>query len=286
MVQRIGVRPPGHPHQFNSSKTGPMPPPRGRTESRAMVTPLARGLAVLAAFDPQQAWLGNKQIALETGLPTATVSRLLRSLTALGYLHHDDAQRKYRLAAAALGLGYAAIADGDLRRVACGELRKLAEATDTYVTLGARDQLDVVVIESHVGSQAMLTFNMMPGSRFNIAATVAGAALLAVLPELESCYLMTTLEHKAGREWPAQRRRIAEKISQVHALGFCMSPGEWVPEFSSVSTPISIPERPPWVLSCTGHSSQLTRRRMEREIGPLLVATAERLRGRLTAPLV
>lgn len=283
MQQPFAVRPRGHHHQFKAGKTGPRPAPRDRIESGVMVAPLARGLAVLAAFGPEHIWMGNKRIALETGLPPSTVSRMLRSLAALGYLHHDEAQRKYRLAAAALGLGYAAIADGDLQRLAGPEMRQFAESTDTYVTLSTRDRLNLVVIDSCLGSQAMLSLDMTPGTRMSIASSVAGAALLAALPELERSYLQTRLQDKADREWPAQRRRIAEKISQVHELGFAMSPGEWVPELSSASTPVSIPERPPWVLSCTGLSSRIPRVRLEREIGPQLVAAAQRLQEMLAA---
>ena len=248
-----------------------------------MVTPLARGLAVLAAFGADQVWRSNKQIALETGLPVPTVSRLLRSLIALGYVRHDEGQRKYRLTAAVLGLGYAAIAHGDIRRVIGTEIRDLAESTDTCVTLGMRDRLDVVVVDSHIGSQAMLALDMTPGTRMSLAATVAGAALLSVLPEQEYSYLQKTLESRAGREWPARRRRIAEKISQVRELGFCMSPSEWVPELSSISTPIIVPGQPPWVLSCTGRTWRMPRVRMERELGPRLMVTARLLQERMAA---
>lgn len=276
----FAVRPRGHHNQFKGSKTGPQPP-RERLESDTMIMPLARGMAVLAAFPPHQTWLGNKQIVLETGLPAPTVSRLLRSLTALGYVHHDKARRKYRLAAAALGLGYAAIADGDVQHVAGDEMRRFAEATDTYVVLGTRDRLDVIVIDSHLGSQAMLALDMTPGRRMSLAASVAGAALLAALPAQECGYLQQALERKAGREWPAQRRRIAEKISQVHEQGFCTSPGEWVPELTSVSTPIHIPNRPPWVLSCIGRTSRMPRVHLERELGPRLLALAQRLQEQM-----
>lgn len=283
MQEPFAVKPRGHHHQFKGGKTGPRPAPRDRAESGVMVTPLARGLAVLAAFNPRQVWLGNKQIALETGLPPSTVSRLLHSLVALGYLHHDEAQRKYRLKAATLGLGYAAIADSDLRHLASIEMHKLAESTDTYVTLCTRDGLNLVVIDSCMGSRAMLSLDMTPGTRLSLASSIAGAALQAVLPELECSYLQTRLQSKADREWPAQRRRIAEKISQVHELGFAMSPGEWVPELSSASTPVNIPARAPWVLSCTGLTARIPRVRLEREIGPRLVATAQLLQERLAA---
>lgn len=282
--QPFAVRPRGQNSQVKCSKDGPRPPAPDRNEGGKLVTPLARGLAVLASFGADLVWQSNKQIAMQTGLPAATVSRMLKSLVALGYLHYEPAERKYRLAAPALGLGYAALADGDIRRVAQAEIRKFAEATDTYVTLGTRDRSNVVVVQSHLGSQALLALDMTPSTRMSIAGSVAGAALLAALSQHERGYLLEQLELRAGPEWPAQRRRIAEKVSQVQKLGFCMSPGEWVPELSSISVPLHIAGNTPWVLSCTGRTFLMPRLRMERELGPRLMAVARTLQEKLAAP--
>ena len=270
--------------QIKNPKAGPRPL-REQMESKVMVEPLARGLAVLEAFDPKQPWMGNKQIALETGLPAPTVSRLLRSLAALGYVRYDEVQRKYRLAAATLGLGYAAISDGFIQRIAGKEMRSFAEATDTYVMLSTRDRLDMVVIYSCLGSQAMLGVDMTPGTRYSLGGAVMGAALLAVLSEQERGYLLEALRRSIGREWPEQRRRTAEKIAQIRELGFCMSPGEWVLEISSISTPVCVAGNPPWVLSCTGRTSRMPRTYMERELGPRLVAAAQLLQEKMAALL-
>lgn len=270
--------------QLTNPKAGPRPL-RQRLESSVMVTPLARGLAVLAAFSPGQTWLSNKQIALETGLPTSTVSRLLRSLVMLGYVRHDEVRRKYRLAAAALGLGYAAIADSAIQRLAAEEMRSFAESTGTYVLLSTRDRLDMVVIYSYLGSGTGLSVDMTPGTRYSLGGAVMGSALLSVLSEQERSYLLEALQRNAGPRWPELRRRTAEKISQTRTLGFCMSPGEWVPEISSISTPICIPGHPPWVLSCTGPSARMTRMHMERELGPRLVLTAQLLQKKMALVL-
>lgn len=283
MLQPFGVRPRGQHRELKTDKGGPRPALHERAESDVMVTPLARGLAVLSAFGDEQAWLGNKEIALETGLPAATVSRLLQSLVALGFLRHDELRRKYRLAAAALSLGYAAIAESEVLRLAGDEMQKFAEASDTHVMLGTRDRVDVIVLDSRVGSRTLLALDLRPGTRLSLASSIAGAALMAALPEEERCYLQRVLERKAGSEWPSQRRRIAEKISQIHELGFCMSPGEWVPEITSIAVPVCIPEHPPWVLACIGRTSRMTPVRVERELGPKLVATAQVLQERLTA---
>ena len=123
----------------------------------------------------------------------------------------------------------------------------------------------------------MLALDLMPGTRMRIAGSLAGAALLAALPEQERGYLRQMFEHQTGRDWPAFRRRIAEKMLQIQEFGFCMSPGEWTPEISSVSVPIGIAGRPPWVLSCTGRTSRITRGRMERELGPRMLAIVQHI---------
>ncbi|WP_321881953.1 helix-turn-helix domain-containing protein [Paraburkholderia bannensis] len=84
---------------------------RDNLDSDPMVVPLARGLAILCVFGRGRAWLGNLDIALETGIPAPTVSRLIHSLLVLGYVQQDESTRMYALAPAALALGYAAIAD-------------------------------------------------------------------------------------------------------------------------------------------------------------------------------
>jgi hypothetical protein len=47
-------------------------------------TALARGIAVLRAFELDEQFLGNADIAARTGVPKATISRLTHTLTELG----------------------------------------------------------------------------------------------------------------------------------------------------------------------------------------------------------
>ena len=68
-------------------------------------TALARGLAILKAFGPDNRPIGNAEIAKRVGLPKATVSRLTFTLTELGYLKYDDDIGRYSLGPAILSLG-------------------------------------------------------------------------------------------------------------------------------------------------------------------------------------
>ena len=136
--------------------TGDSERPEGGSASGAMVVPLARSLAILTAFSPHEPWLGNQEIVIETGIPAPTVSRMARSLVTLGYLHYSPQRRKYRLAAPVLSLGYAAIAHSNVQLLARLEMQAFANANETYVMLGTRDRLDVIVLETCASKQASI----------------------------------------------------------------------------------------------------------------------------------
>ncbi|WP_254609378.1 IclR family transcriptional regulator [Burkholderia lata] len=255
-----------------------------QADGTVVVAPVARGLSILSAFTPDKPSLGNQEIADATGIPPPTVLRLLRSLVALGYLHRDDKRKRYSLASASLALGYAAIADPEMLRLASIEMRAFAEATDTYVLLGTRDRLDVILLETHVNRRSLLELQLSPGMHVPIAYSMMGWALLAALPEDERQYLRAQVERHAGDAWPpAIRHRMNDKIAQVHELGFCMLHGEWEPELTCVAAPLTLPGRPPLVLCCVGRTARVAQAAVERELGARLVACARVLQERLPA---
>ncbi|WP_077000822.1 IclR family transcriptional regulator [Variovorax sp. KK3] len=239
---------------------------------QAMVTPFARAMELLWAFTPQDRWLGNRELAQRTGLPASTVSRIAQTLVLLGYLHHDAADRKYRLAPPVLALGYGAIANSGVQRAARQQMQAMADQHRLHVNLSSRDRLDLIVLESCSGAGAPLALNLHAGVRVGIASSPMGWALLAALPELERYYLLENVERRMPREWPRLRRRSSEAIAQVHQLGFCASLGEWDAELGIIAAPLVVEHHAPLVVACVGSSAQMTRARVERELGPKLLA--------------
>lgn len=225
---------------------------RGVRGRMPMVTPLARALALLGAFTPQDRWLGNRDLAARTGLPASTVTRIAQSLVLLGHLRHEPAGRKYRLAASVLALGYAAIANSDVRRAARGRMQAYADRHRVHVHLSARERLDLIVLESCSGEAAPLSLSLHVGARVGIASSPMGWALLASLPELERFYLMENLERRLPREWPRLRRRCTEGLAQVFEKGFCTSLGERDEDLGIAAAPLLIEDHAPSVLVCVG----------------------------------
>jgi DNA-binding IclR family transcriptional regulator len=244
---------------------------------RPMVTPFARALSLLSAFTPQDRWLGNRDLAARTGLPASTVTRIAQSLVLLGYLRYEQTERKYRLAPSVLALGYGAIANSNVQQWARVHMKTFADQHKVHVNLSTRDRLDLIVLESCSSTQSPLALNLHVGSRVGIAGSPMGWALLAALPDIERYYLLENVERRMPREWPRVRRRLSQGVAQVHDKGFCTSIGEWDHELAIVAAPLLIEGHAPLVLACVGASAQMTRPRVERELGPRLVAMASTL---------
>lgn len=257
--------------------------PAGDDGAGPFIEPLARGLAVLSAFTAQDAWLGNRDIALRTRISAPTVSRLLRTLHTLDYLHYSEQRRKYRLAAGVLALGYAAIAHSNVQHVARPAMQALADQSRTCVALASRDRLEVVVIESCNGDSSSLQLNLGVGARLALANSPIGWALLAGLPDVERYYLLDNIERRFPREWSYLRRRFGDATYQVQQRGYCMALGEPAPEFCILAAPLMLAGDTPMALACIGASDGISKARIARDLGPRLVGAAQQLQDVATA---
>lgn len=256
---------------------GARPSLRGDDLGGSFIEPIARALSVLAAFTPQDVWLGNREIQLRTNLAAPTLSRLLRTLHTLGYVYRSEDRRKYRLAAGVMALGYAAMAHSDVQSIARPTMQRLADESRTCVALASRDRLEVVVIESCNGDTASLPSSLGVGARLALANTPIGWALLGGLPEVERYYLLDNIERRFPRDWSYLRRRFGDAIFQVQQRGFCMALGEPAPEFCILAAPLMLRGETPMALACIGTSAGVSKARIERDLGPRLVAAALRL---------
>ena len=279
-VRLVQLRPPAVKGDRSVSTSVAVPPTTssGTKPGRSIVTPVARALSILAAFAPRNTYLGNRDLVTRSGLPASTVSRMARSLAALGYLQYAPDQRKYRLAARVLGLGYAALAPSDAQRMVRAPMQWFADQYDVDVTLWARDGLSMIVLESCASALASNALPPHVGARVCLGSSPIGWALLAALPAADRHDLLDEVQRRMHRErWPPPRSS-CEAIAHAQERGYCTALGEGSGELEFVATPLSIAGHPPLVLACSGSTSQLTRARVDRNLGPRLVAMAMDLR--------
>ncbi|HEV2000065.1 MAG TPA: IclR family transcriptional regulator [Xanthobacteraceae bacterium] len=244
---------------------------RTRIHDRKFVNSLARGLDILTAFTPAEGLLGNQEIAARAGLPKATVSRLTYTLTKLGYLTHIERLEKYQLAPAALSLGYTALANMRIRQIARPHMQELANYSGASVALGSRDRTNIVYVE-HCRSEQAVMLRLDLGARIPMATTAIGRALLAVMPETERRWIMSHIARREGDRWPKVRAGIERANKDFAARGFTLSIGDWQPDVFAVGVPLIPADGSSAIaFNCGAPAFQLTRERLEKDIGPRLV---------------
>jgi|ERR1039457_917065 DNA-binding IclR family transcriptional regulator len=238
---------------------------------RQMVRSLARGLEVLRCFKPGDRFLGNQEIAVRTGLPKPTVSRLTHTLTNLGYLNHSERFGKYYLGTAVLSLGYSMLANMDIRQIARPFMQELAEYAQASVAFGVQDRLNMIYIEAY-RSTSTVTLTLDIGSQIPIATTSMGRALLCALPEMERERLIEQIRMRDLVNWPKVKAGIDQAMKDYEEKGFCFSLGDWKKDVHAVAAPL-IPSDGSRILSfnCAGAAFQLRRHMFEDDIGPRLL---------------
>lgn len=118
------------------------------------------------------------------GYSKATTHRILRTLTARGFLRCDDERRLFTLGVTNLRLGMDFLEQLDIRREALPLLRELASESGETVHLGVLQGGDVVYIEKVESPQAVRMFSRV-GHTMPASSTGVGKAILAFLPEAE-----------------------------------------------------------------------------------------------------
>ena len=240
-------------------------------KDRQFVNALARGLEILRCFRPGDAYLANADLAKRTGIPKPTISRLTYTLTKLGYLAYAEDLGQYRLGSGVLALGYSMLSNLDVRKVARPAMQELAEYSKASVSIGVRDRLGLVYIET-CRSSARVTLRLDVGSRIPLATTAMGKALLCALPQSERDYLLDHIRLADEENWPRIKAGIEQGFRDYADRGFCISAGEWQQDIHAVGVPlVGIGQDKEMSFNCGGPAFLLPRDLLENDLGPRLV---------------
>lgn len=232
---------------------------------------LARGLAVLKAFGPDNRPIGNAEIAARVGLSKATVSRLTFTLTELGYLNHDDEVGRYSLGPAVLTLGYDVMAQMEIRDIARPYMQSLAEYANASVYLGTADGNEMIYIEA-CRTKASMAIRLGVGSRIPLICTGMGRAYLAALPEKEREAQIKAVSGNYGDDWQVVEAKARAQIAYAQTHGFALSDGDWIVEANSAGAVVRRADGyPVYGINVGGLRSIVTNERLERELAPRLL---------------
>jgi IclR family acetate operon transcriptional repressor len=235
--------------------------PRATREEGRTLASVDRALALLDALAeiPSGARVG--ELAQLTEINPSTVSRLLGTLMARGFVERDDETGRYRLGLRFVAYGDAVLAGLDVRRIARPHLETLVAETGETATLSVPGEtqpftIDFVPSPSNVSSRAEL------GRPSVTHATVTGKLLLAYGP-LPLDRLGPEPYERFTPRTLTTRGEVAEEVARVRADGVAYGREEREPGLNAVGTPILDRERMLVAMfSIQGPAARLNVRRM------------------------
>jgi IclR family pca regulon transcriptional regulator len=148
------------------------------------VRSLAKGLAVIEAFDADTPNMTLSRVAEKVGLSPGSARRVLVTLTKLGYVGYNQADRRYQLAPRTLQLGYSFLVSQPALNLLQPRLAELSDKLNESCSIMMRDGKEMVCVARATAKRLQRDY-MSVGTRFPAHASSTGKILLGMLSEAE-----------------------------------------------------------------------------------------------------
>lgn len=208
----------------------------GENGAGEFVQSLARGLAVIRAFDAENPALTLSDVARRTGLTRAAARRFLHTLESLGYVRADG--RAFALTPRVLELGFSYLSALSLPAIVQPHLERLSREVDESVSSAVLDGADIVYI-ARVPTRRIMSVGITIGTRFPAYATSMGRVLLAALPPQDARAVIEASHPEALT--PRTRTdldALAAELDAVRAQGWALVDGELEQGLRSLAAPL------------------------------------------------
>ena len=198
---------------------------RVRNEDPGFSGTLAKGLLILQSFVSDPRAHANSEFAQRLGLPRPTVSRLCRSLQALGFLDHDERLDRYFIGPAAVTLGYPYVINTPMLAALRPAMQQLADRFEGAVSIGVTMDLDVVYVETCAHEQGTLKRPGVGAVR-GILETAMGRSWMAQLPAVELQKFLARARKERPDEFLRSSEGLKESLSGYAKRGFAVNTGD------------------------------------------------------------
>jgi len=200
---------------------------------RQFVTSLGRGLTILAAFEHHER-LTHQQLCQMTELPKATITRLIHTLTTLGFLRVTE-HGQYQLGSSAIRLSATAWSRHDMVAAAEPLLRQFASENEVSVNLATEVEGEMRY-HACCRSPARLSVNLQVGSAVPVAHTAIGRAFYTVSSQARQAVIISNLqEHLSIEEYNDAQTALASAAEHYEKYGYTVSDGEFSTDILAVA---------------------------------------------------
>jgi len=199
---------------------------------------LAKAIQLMDCFSKDEPYLGVREVARMTGIPSSTVGRVLASLKELGLLVQDMETRQYALAGKVLAWAEVYTNTVDVRRVALPFIYDLQRLTGETISLYILEGMERVCVE-RLESEQNVRMVARVGRYLPLHAGSAGKLFLAYMSEEQRELVFETEERKVFTPMTiTDPEKLREECALILARGYALSHGEWTADASGVAAPI------------------------------------------------
>ena len=199
---------------------------------------LAKGLTILEALARSPNGKGVTELSRELNLSKSNTFRLLRSLTALGYVKPLE-NKSYCATMKAWRVGQDVIGNLNLPELAAPQMRALSQQTGEAIYLAVPDGLSVIYIDKIESTQPIRSFTPKGGSA-PIHCVGTGKALLAANYDLLRDQVKDHLVKFTAKTITSIKRLDADMAATV-ARGYAIDQGEYRDRIHSFGAAIVSP---------------------------------------------
>lgn len=245
------------------------------------MTSLARGLAVIHAFQERKRHLTIAQISHRTEIPRAAVRRCLHTLMKLGYVTTDG--RTYSLLPKVLTLGHAYLSSTPLAVTAQPILDRLSEQLHEACSMATMEGDEILYIARSATPQRLIWVDLSVGSRLPAYCTSMGRILLAALDDaaLEEYIEHAELQVKTSRT-VSTPEALRASIEAIRRQGWVIIDQELEVGLRSLAVPVR--DSAGQVLAALNvgtHAGRVSRHELEQRFLPPLLEASRELSARL-----
>ncbi|WP_158970514.1 IclR family transcriptional regulator domain-containing protein [Chachezhania sediminis] len=237
---------------------------------------LAKGLAILEAFDADHSEMTLSELARRVGLSPAAARRSLITLSTLGYVGQKD--KRFHLRPKIMTLGTAFYSSARIDELLQPDLRQLVGHFGDASSVGTLDGGDVIYVAHHSVQRARRATAVI-GARYPAYATSMGRVLLAAMPDDKlDAYLAAVTMEPLTSQTCTDPCRLREDLIRVRKDGYATT----VDQLDYGITALAVPVRDPSgttiaAVNTSGYTGMVTVQQLVSERLPTLRETASHI---------
>jgi IclR family transcriptional regulator, pca regulon regulatory protein len=245
-------------------------------QGKEFMATLAKGLAVLGSFDKERPAMTLSQAAQAAGLSRAAARRILRTLSALGYVMQNG--RDFSLSSGILKLGFAYLATQNWIEQAVPQMRQLSEQFHESCSAAILEGTEIVYV-ARIPASRIMSVALAVGTRLPAFHTALGRVQLGFLDEAELWRRLRSLHIETYTPSTiTDVQALFDRVREDWQQGFSIVDEELERGLRAIAVPIvDRGGQATAALNLSSHSTRTTRNEMRERFLPQLRRVAEQI---------